>query len=50
VDFPLYRRLPRAEHGGAISSDALLNAFLAYVEEKKLVLYSAHWNCSTSAM
>lgn len=37
MDFPLYRRLPT---GAAVSSDAILNAFLAYVEEKALVLYS----------
>ena len=38
MDFPLYRRLPAASD---TSTDSILNAFLAYVEEKKLVLYSA---------
>jgi superfamily II RNA helicase len=37
VDFPLYRRLPKTENP---SSDELLNAFLAYIEEKNLVPYS----------
>jgi superfamily II RNA helicase len=37
VDFPLYRRLPASS---AASSDAILNAFLGYVEEKNLVPYS----------
>ncbi len=37
MDFPLYRRLPRFEKP---SSDEILNAFLAYVEEKNLVPYS----------
>ncbi|MGZ8939956.1 MAG: DEAD/DEAH box helicase, partial [Limisphaerales bacterium] len=37
VDFPLYRRLPTSSDA---SSDAILNAFLAYVEEKNLVLYN----------
>jgi superfamily II RNA helicase len=38
VDFPLYRRLPKT--GSEYSSDAILNAFLAYVEEKALVPYN----------
>ena len=38
MDFPLHRRLPR---GANLSADAILNAFLSYVEEKALVLYSA---------
>ena len=37
VDFPLYRRLPQSND---VSSDAILNAFLAYVEEKNLVPYN----------
>lgn len=37
MDFPLYRRLPKT---GDVSSDSILNAFLAYVEEKNLVPYS----------
>ena len=37
VDFPLYRRLPPATEA---SSDAILNAFLGYVEEKNLVPYN----------
>lgn len=37
VDFPLYRRLPGSSD---VSSDAILNAFLAYVEERNLVPYS----------
>src|SRR6187399_1749586 len=38
VDFPLYRRLPKSDKP---SSDEILNAFLAYVEEKNLVPYAA---------
>ena len=37
MDFPLYRRLPPATEA---SSDAILNAFLGYVEEKNLVPYN----------
>ena len=37
VDFPLYRRLPPSSDA---SSDAILNAFLGYVEEKNLVPYA----------
>ncbi|HTG45936.1 MAG TPA: DUF3516 domain-containing protein, partial [Verrucomicrobiae bacterium] len=36
MDFPLYRRRPPHQHA---SSDEILNAFLGYVEEKKLELY-----------
>jgi superfamily II RNA helicase len=37
VDFPLYRRLPPASDA---STDAILNAFLGYVEEKNLIPYN----------
>ena len=37
MDFPLYRRLPPTPDA---SSDAILNAFLSYVEEKNLVPYN----------
>lgn len=37
MDFPLHRRLPQ---GSALSTDSILNSFLAYVEEKALVPYA----------
>ncbi|HEX7860272.1 MAG TPA: DUF3516 domain-containing protein [Verrucomicrobiae bacterium] len=40
MDFPLYRRLPKPDQNGTVSSDAILNAFLAFVEEKNLVPYN----------
>lgn len=38
MDFPLYRRLPKQ---GKVTSDEILNSFLAYVQEKNLVPYGA---------
>src|SRR5947207_2443297 len=38
VDFPLHRRFPK---GANASTDEILNAFLAYLEEKSLSPYTA---------